>query len=290
MTETLPATIATLMNSEPMVIDPDDPLDLAESILKTSNSRHWPVARNHSLLGIVSLRDLFTARLPEWQPAPNGQTPELKTGHVMTHARVVAHPDDDLAKAAALMNRYRLSCLPVVERDELVGIITLNHMVDYAVKLLREEEAAAGFAPTVTRLMTRAPLAEVQLLDRVDVAELIMRQFNVRHLVVMNGERLIGIISDRDILAVMRSSIEPASAVLVGEIMTQYPITVAPNAEAAAAGTALVKEKIGALPVMYDGKLAGILSKSDFLRYVAAVAPNGVRPRIGQWRGNRTNG
>jgi CBS domain-containing protein len=274
-------TIGTLMSEAPMVIAPDDRLDRAESVLRVTHARHWPVARDRSFVGILSLRDLLTVRLPESLPVDDDggtdQHDHLRAGQLIGASHIVAHPEDDLGSAAALMNRYRLWCLPVVEGGDLVGVVTLNHFVEHAAMMLRQEEYELGFAPMVARLMTYSPLGTVPEFERVDVAEALMRQHHVRHLLVMNGEQLVGLVSERDILEVLRSSGQPASAIIVREIMTSALKTTTPESEAAAAADVLVKRNIGALPVLRNGRVIGILCKSDFLHYVLAMAPASER-------------
>jgi CBS domain-containing protein len=265
MTPGMASTIATLMTEGPMLINPDDPLELAESVMQALHARHWPVVRDRSLLGILSLRDLLAVARDDH--------PHLTAGQFMTVASIAAHPNDNLSSAAALMNHHRLWCLPVVDDGELVGIVTLNHFVEHAAMMLREEEYEFRLAPTVSRLMTPAPLGAIQVRERVDVAQALMRRHDVRHLLVMKEERLMGMLSERDILEVLRSRAEPAWAIRTGEIMTSALETTTPEADAAEAGILLVRRNIGALPVLRDGRVMGILCKSDFLRYVITTAP-----------------
>jgi CBS domain-containing protein len=57
----------------------------------------------------------------------------------------------------------------------------------------------------------------------------------------------------------------------VGEIMTKAVITVGPRREIGAAAVLMLEHKIGALPVLEDGRLAGIVTETDLLRALAAA-------------------
>ena len=57
--------------------------------------------------------------------------------------------------------------------------------------------------------------------------------------------------------------------VLVKEIMTDQVVTIASTAEIKEAAQAMLKKKIGCLPVVDDGKLVGLISESDIVRIVA---------------------
>jgi CBS domain-containing protein len=264
--------LSTIMTSNPLVLTPEDTLERAEAVMRVAHARHWPVARERALVGVVSLRDLLEVQRPDAPEERLEHWVRLKTGHVMTQARVVAHPDDDLLHAAVQMHRHRLSCLPVIEHQRLVGLVTLDHMVEQAVALIEEAERDTGRTQTVAQVMTADPLATVQVLERIDEAQSTMRQYGVRHLPVLNGDRLIGVLSEGDILDVLRNSLEDASGIVVGEVMTQAPETTIPEAAAADAARELMHKQIGVLPVLSQRRLVGVLAKSDFLRYIIDAA------------------
>ena len=97
--------------------------------------------------------------------------------------------------------------------------------------------------------------------------------------------QLIGMVSDRDVLAAARTRLdvllpsyegEPWARVGVAEVMTRDPRTTDPDASAAAAGRELIAHHIGALPVVRGGRLVGILTTSDFVTYICEP----VRPLL----------
>jgi acetoin utilization protein AcuB len=113
------------------------------------------------------------------------------------------------------------------------------------------------------------------------------RQRGVRHLLVVEHDRLAGIVSDRDLKRAMAS---PAASLEVreldyllarlamSEIMTRAVITIAPNAPVEEAARLLVREKISALPVTLGGRLLGIVTETDvlqlFVRALGAGQPS----------------
>lgn len=91
----------------------------------------------------------------------------------------------------------------------------------------------------------------------------LMRDRRFRHLPVMTDERLVGIVSERDLRPVLLS---PGLAeATVGEIMTDSPITIAPEAPVEEAARLLVTHKIGCLPVVAGDALVGIVTETDLL-------------------------
>jgi acetoin utilization protein AcuB len=105
-----------------------------------------------------------------------------------------------------------------------------------------------------------------------------MANNHIRHLPVIDqGQKLIGIVTDRDIRSALpynfiKDSCSPEQreeicSLTVKDIMTDDPITVSPTYTIQDALLMIQKSKVGALPVVEDdGKLSGILSVRDLLR------------------------
>ncbi len=90
-------------------------------------------------------------------------------------------------------------------------------------------------------------------------ARTLLHRHRIRQLPVVRRERLVGIVTDRD----LRSA--PASAETVAEVMTTKPAVTSPGAAVDEAARQLRQRKFGALPVVEGGKLVGILTASDVL-------------------------
>ncbi len=106
-----------------------------------------------------------------------------------------------------------------------------------------------------------------------------MRVEGFRHLLVEDGERLCGIVTDRDLRRPDISD-EPQgwneyynldSDYTVRDVMTKDPVAVRPDDRLETALALFAKHKIGALPVLEDDRTVGILTTDDALRAFAAV-------------------
>src|SRR5262245_1840951 len=138
--------------------------------------------------------------------------------------------------------------------------------------------ATDGGVMRVRDLMT----AEVTSLGRNDVLSIaadVMRLGRIRHLPVLDEDgALVGIVSQRDLFrgALARALGYGAHAqqkilgqILVKEVMTNDPVTIGPDAPLADAARLMLQRKIGCLVVVEDGRLAGILTESDFVKRFA---------------------
>lgn len=128
---------------------------------------------------------------------------------------------------------------------------------------------------TVAEVM-RTEVATLTAGERLDLAEDIMRVGRVRHMPVVDGKRLVGIVSSRDLLAASLSRVmefEPAHrraflrSVSVDEAMTNAPLTATRETPLAQAAALMLEQQIGCLPVVdSDGLLLGIVTESDLVR------------------------
>jgi acetoin utilization protein AcuB len=126
----------------------------------------------------------------------------------------------------------------------------------------------------VRDLMTKTPRT-VTPDTSVHEARALMQQRKIRHLPVLEHGRMVGIISDRLLRTVLPSPATSLSVwevnylldrLTVAEVMTHFVMTVTPETLASEAAGRMLGQKVGALPVVEDGRLVGILTRTDILR------------------------
>lgn len=106
----------------------------------------------------------------------------------------------------------------------------------------------------------------VDLDATIDEALEAIRTHGIRHLPVLDGGRLVGVVTDRDLrLAFDPGSGQPRDG-RIADIMTPTPIVAHPEMPVESAAGLMVGHRIGCLPVVEDGELVGILTDSDLLR------------------------
>lgn len=131
---------------------------------------------------------------------------------------------------------------------------------------------------TVADLMT---VDVVTLAEEQDVlfATSAMSLRRIRHLPVVRGEELVGLVSHRDLLRAQAHFSAKAkkeegttiASVIARDVMTTEVTTVPPSMPADEAAMILVDAKFGCLPVVDEGRLVGIVTEADFLRWAVGV-------------------
>ena len=120
--------VRDIMVKEVATLDVNDELSLANDIMRLGRIRHLPVVEGSRLAGIVSERDLFRSSLAQALGYGTKDTRDLmKTMHIkdiMVPAVITVTPETPLCDAVRLMLNHKIGCLPVVENERLVGLIT----------------------------------------------------------------------------------------------------------------------------------------------------------------------
>lgn len=151
----------------------------------------------------------------------------------------------------------------------------------------------------VEDLMTQ----KVTCLDRNDslaMTDEIMELGRIRHIPVLDGSKVVGVISQRDLfrsaLAFALGYGEKGKKTVLGtlnvkDVMSEPAITTQPEIPITEAAQLMLENKVGCLPVIKGADLVGILTETDMLRYVAADRVSaqdvtGARQRAGSSSGD----
>jgi CBS domain-containing protein len=144
----------------------------------------------------------------------------LRAIDVMTPGVITAAPDTPIAELIRLMLSHGVSAIPIVDRDELVGIVSEGD-------LIRRAELGTERAPSYWRVLIRST-------------------------------------------ARLAADYVHTHGRTAKEVMTNPVITVADTASLGEIAALLETHRIGRVPVLRDGKLLGVVSRTDLLRALAA--------------------
>ena len=121
--------------------------------------------------------------------------------------------------------------------------------------------------PEIQKFMTSMPHTIGQDIPIKKALEM-MREYQVRHLPVLTGSKLVGILTDRDLK--LAASFKDATSLLVGDVMSLDPFTVLPEAPLNRVVSEMAEHKYGSAVVQQaNGKVVGIFTAVDGLRVLA---------------------
>lgn len=186
------------------------------------------------------------------------------------------------AHAAAIANRPLVGGhFVTMYQDAAFGALSK------AILLLEE---TVNPARPVADIMTR----EVAVLHEEDNVEHILQQMHelkLRHVPVVDGRRLVGLVSHHDILRFTVSQLlvdiagprtreeyleQLEENTFVASVMTRDPVSVTPQTPIAEAAERMFRANIGCLPVVEKGQLVGILTETDFLGLLVRLLKDGT--------------
>jgi len=117
-------------------VNEDEPIDLVANLMDWNHVHHIPVEDNdHRLVGLVSHRPLL--RFLASDEARRTEGP-IATRDVMARDLITVGPNTGTLEAIDLMRKHGISCLPVVQDDRLIGLITEHDFMRVARVLLEE--------------------------------------------------------------------------------------------------------------------------------------------------------
>ena len=126
---------------------------------------------------------------------------------------------------------------------------------------------------TVAEIMTREPYTLGPENTLTDALQL-MAAHHIRHVPILSAQQqLIGLVSQRDLLAASESSVATTNAdsirqrqpTSLSNVMTVALHTIEETASLRGAAMHLLKNKLGCLPVISEGRLTGIITDTDFV-------------------------
>ena len=116
--------------------------------------------------------------------------------------------------------------------------------------------------------------------DTLNLANDVISIGRIRHIPLLDRGRLVGIISQRDLLSAtadrvfglkQKSRSELLKKEFVKNVMKNRVVTVAPETPIKEAAHFMLEKKIGCLPVMSDGNLVGVVTTTNILRYLESI-------------------
>ncbi len=276
--------VRDVMSQKVATIGAQVALSLSELLKRFRQVHHLPVVgANNRLVGMLTRMDVLDEAL-------GGVDRWVRVRDLMSSPVERISENESLTAVAQAMRRAHIHSLPVVdEAGLLVGIVSED---DLLAALAGQRVSAPRTLQElpVDALMTHEPLAlgpEVTL----DEAAWALIDAGVRHLPVVDDDnRLVGILSERDLRERLGGesrewphAAREALEERLGNVMTPDPLALRSGTPVARALEIFTDERVGAIPVVDDdGRLLGIVSYVDLLRWLREQRAGGSRAEEGE--------
>lgn len=254
-----------VMTKDVISVDKNERLGRVLEIMKKHDITKIPVTENDRFVGVVSDGEIAD----ELGSLHNrGKTASaLHASSVMLRKVPTTHVDADVMEVVGLVKKEGFSLIPVLHNKTIVGVITKADLLSLV----------TDTRPVST--IMRTDLHAVAPTDRVVHARRLMLDHKVERLPVLDGGRLVGILSERDIalgLAQFKDRVSQQhqqaqlSDFLVQEVMRTTVITSHPETPIIDAARLMHDRQIGGLPLTTSGtaRIAGMVTRTDLIRTI----------------------
>jgi len=256
--------IKEIMTTEVISVDKDEDLKHVLGLMNKHNITKIPVVEDKKLFGIVT-DNIIAYKLGSIRKR-SISTSRMHASSVTEKDIDVITPNTDVKKILRMVGKPGPTMLPVVDNDKLVGVVTkadLLFLVD-------------STAPLNT-IMQR-DIHTISPDDRVVHARRVMIDENVARLPVVDQGKLFGIISDIEIafaFAKLKKSFSlgrqkrKLDELTVNSVMKSPVLWTTRTMTAVEAAKIMMKQHIGALPVVDNEEVVGIVTRTDLLKTVS---------------------
>jgi CBS domain-containing protein len=255
--------VKEIMTTKIITVDKDDSLKLVLDLMKKYDITKIPVTEEKKFFGLVT-DNVIAYKLGSIRK--RGITASRLHASSVTEKKVaVIFPEEEVKNILKSVGEPGPTMLPVVEKEKLIGVVT-----------------KADLLPLVTsknqlHSIMQKKVHTVNLDDRVVHARRVMITNNVARLPVLEEKKLVGIISDVEI-ALAFASLKKSFSVgrqkhrldelLVKDVMRTPVVWSNPSMSISDAAKLMQKQNIGALPLLENDKLVGMVTRTDLLKTI----------------------
>ena len=258
------ASVSDVMQPCPIFVSSHDLVTRARAVMRSSGFRTLPVIDGGRLEGIITARQIIRI---------TSTRSNIPVAGIMFPPRLITTPASNLVELARGMVRLQISNVPVVQSysdKTVIGLIRLEG-------ILKKIAGGMKTKPTVGDIMTRK-VVTCEHDDKISLVWGIMEQNRYSGLPVTRYDRqkhklkVMGMVTRSDIIraGTIRLAGESVKggrpSTKVRSLMRTPAITATPSTTVAEAIEVMLRRNVGRLPVVDEGNLVGIVSRSDVVR------------------------
>ena len=255
--------VKEIMTTEIITVDKDDSLKLVLDLMKKYDITKIPVTEEKKFFGLVT-DNVIAYKLGSIRKRAITAS-RLHASSVTEKEVAVISPEEEVKNILKSVGEPGPTMLPVVEKEKLIGVVT-----------------KADLLPLVTNKnqlhsIMQKKVYTVSLDDRVIHARRIMITNNIARLPVLEEKKLVGIISDVEIALAFASLKKSFSLgkqkhhldeLLVKDVMRTPVVWSNPSISISDAAQLMLKQNVGALPLLENDKLVGMVTRTDLLKTI----------------------
>ncbi|WP_321422692.1 CBS domain-containing protein [uncultured Methanobacterium sp.] len=274
--------IEDVMNEEVILAEENEQVSHARNLMiKYGYSRILVVDQEGKPVGILTEKDLtrkMRSNGPKWK---RRTIDKISIRRVMTPNPLTINPFREVQEAVELMIKNDISSVPVVDGDEVVGIVTKSDLMNFYLQKYTGKWK-------VSDLMT-SEVITVNENHSIGHVISVMEDDKIGKVIVMRDNEPVGIITSANIsfanvedpetgvsvekIAFLRNidgqekrNVREVSMVTAGDIMTNHLIKIEQDEDAASAAEIMAKKEVSGMPVVNGNELVGIITKTDIIR------------------------
>jgi len=256
--------VKEIMTDNVITVAKDVNLKYVLDLMKKYEITKIPVVENKKLVGMVT-DNIISYKLGSIRK--KGIPPaRLHASSVIDKNVECIPPDTEVKTILKKVGAPGPTMLCITDNDHLIGVITKADLLPLVKSKQKVKE------------IMKKELHTVSSDDRIIHARRIMIDRDIARLPVVDQGKLVGMISDSEIafaLAEIKKSVplgrqkHRLDELLIGDVMKEPAIWTEPNITASEAASIMLYENIGALPILENGKLIGIVSRTDLLNTIS---------------------
>ncbi len=248
----VPLTAADVMRKDVVTICSDETIASAAKIMSENHVSCTVVMDNGSVSGILTETDFLkkvAVREKDFD--------RIKVRDIMSSPVETIPPHLSVFDAIRIMEEKHIKRLPILEKKQLVGIVTQTDLVQVVTFYGRWKDVEEIMSKDVAGIQSDASIVEA--------AEIMTRR-KISCIVVLEGDELVGIVTERDLLGRVVALQKSPDQITMREVMSTPVASVSADYSVFSSSRIMEKMGIRRLVVTEDKRPCGIISQTDILR------------------------
>ena len=167
------------MTREVVAVAPETTAAEALALCRMNRIRHLPVLEGERLVGVISDRDLRAATPALGDSVRAEALDRIRVADEMAREVMTAHPEDPIEDAAMAMYERKFGCLPVVDGEDLVGMLTTSDVMRALVRLVGAHKPGSRLEVALpSRSGSMAEVTQIVRNEGVDIVSILASSEN----------------------------------------------------------------------------------------------------------------